>query len=142
MTDNSLVLVLCMSRTSRRRWRFNQTVPSGSAGVWSRWPLSWAAGSPAATFGQSELLTCTCTSSAATTILWRVTCSGHRSTRPIMEHSATSGRVKSTQQLHPKLWKHIAAILGKKTTGLSLYNLIVLQYNVIVSQFQVIIFTL
>lgn len=82
-------LILYMSRTSRRRWHFNQMLPSGSAGVLSRSPLSWVAGSLGATSGWFEPLTSICTSSAATITLLRATSLGHRYTRPIMEHSAT-----------------------------------------------------
>lgn len=83
-------------RTSRRRWPCSPREPSGCAGVWSRWPSPWADVSLADMFGWSEPLACISTSSAATTTLWRATCSGHRSTRRThlnLGRFATSGLV-------------------------------------------------
>ncbi|XP_028447126.1 mitochondrial protein C2orf69 homolog isoform X3 [Perca flavescens] len=93
--------MLCFStgifRTLRRRWPCSQKEPSGSPGVWSRWPSPWADASLTNMFGWSEPPACISTSSAATKTLWRATCSGPRSTRPThltLECSTNSGSVQ------------------------------------------------
>lgn len=89
-------LRLCLCRTSRSRWLCSLRDPSGSAGVWNRSRSPLAAVSLTDMFGWLEPPACISTSSAATTTLWRATCSGHRSTRrtrPALERFATSGLV-------------------------------------------------